>query len=50
VPEGTATIEAEVKTVGFTDESGKKNELYWSNPDLTPEARPKSSGKPKAKK
>lgn len=50
VPEGTATIEAEVKTVGFTDESGKKNELYWSNPDLAPEARPKSSGKPKAKK
>ena len=41
VPEGTVTIEAEVKTVGFADEEGKKNEYYWSNPDLVPDARPK---------
>jgi len=55
VPEGTASIEAEVKTVGFADEAGKRNEFYWSNPDLVPDERPKSggkpsSGKPKAKK
>lgn len=47
VPEGTAAIEAEVKTVGFTDESGKKNEFYWSNPDLAPDVRPKHAGKAK---
>jgi hypothetical protein len=47
VPEGTATIEAEVKTVGFADESGRKNEFYWSNPDLTPEQRPKGGVKTK---
>lgn len=41
VPEGTASIEAEVKTVGFADEAGKKNEFYWSNPDLAPDLRPK---------
>ena len=46
VPEGTASIEAEVKTVGFADEAGKRNEFYWSNPDLVPDERPKSSGKP----
>jgi hypothetical protein len=50
VPEGTATIEAEVKTVGFADEAGKKNEFYWSNPSLVPEQRPKGGIKPKAKK
>ena len=51
VPEGTATIEAEIKTVGFADEEGKKNEFYWSNPDLVPEQRPKGGLKPaKAKK
>jgi len=49
VPEGTAAIEAEVKTVGFTDEDGKKNEFYWSNPDLIPNERPKGGKKPKAK-
>jgi hypothetical protein len=49
VPEGTESIEAEVKTVGFADEEGKKNEFYWSNPDLVPDERPKSSGKAKAK-
>ena len=50
VPAGTATIEAELKTVGFADESGKKNEFYWSNPDLVPDARPKGGLKSKAKK
>jgi hypothetical protein len=40
VPEGTKTIEAEVKTVGFSDESGTKNEFYWSNMDLVPDERP----------
>jgi hypothetical protein len=50
VPEGTVTIEGEVKTVGFADESGKKNEFYWSNPDLAPDERPKSSAKAKPKK
>ena len=43
-------IEAEVKTVGFADESGKKNEFYWSNPDLAPDVRPKLAGKAKSKK
>ncbi len=50
VPEGTVSIEAEVKTVGFADETGKKNEFYWSNPDLVPNERTKSSGKAKPKK
>lgn len=49
VPEGTATIEAEVKTVGFADESGNQNEFYWSNPDLVPDERPKSGSKAKKK-
>jgi len=50
VPEGTASIEAEVKTVGFADEEGKRNEFYWSNPDLVPDERPKSGGKPASSK
>jgi len=51
VPEGAVTIEAEVKTVGFADEEGKKNEYYWSNPDLVPDERPKGGIKAaKAKK
>lgn len=50
VPEGTDAIEAEVKTVGFADEEGKKNEFYWSNPDLAPNERPKSKAKAKGKK
>ena len=45
VPEGTATIEAEIKTVGFADEAGKVNEFYWSNPDLVPDERPKGGVK-----
>ena len=49
VPEGTVSIEGEVKTVGFADEAGKTNEFFWSNPDLAPEERPKSDGKAKAK-
>jgi len=50
VPEGTATIQAEVKTVGFTDDAGRESIFYWSNPDLAPEKRPKNNLKPKAKK
>lgn len=50
VPEGTVSIEGEVKTVGFADETGKTNEFYWSNPDLAPAERPKGAGKAKAKK
>jgi hypothetical protein len=50
VPEGTATIEAEVKTVGFADEAGHKSEFYWSNPDLVPDVRPKGGIKTKSKK
>ena len=50
VPEGAVTIEAEVKTVGFADEAGKKSEFYWSNPDLAPDERPKGGLKVKAKK
>jgi len=50
VPEGTAAIEAEIKTVGFADESGEKNEYYWSNLDLVPDERPKGGIKVKGKK
>jgi len=45
VPEGAAAIEAEMQMVGFADASGKKNDFYWKNPDLTPEARPKGGVK-----
>jgi hypothetical protein len=45
VPEGTAAIQAEVKTVGFTDDAGKESLFYWSNPDLAPEKRPKAKAK-----
>jgi hypothetical protein len=48
IPEGTASIEAEVKTVGFSDEAGRESEYYWSNPDLVPAKRPKI-GKPAKK-
>jgi hypothetical protein len=50
VPAGSVTIEAEVKTVGFADEAGRKNEFYWSNPDLVPDERPKGGLKAKSKK
>ncbi len=49
IPEGTDAIEAEIKTVGFADESGTKNEFYWQNPELTPDERPKGGIKAKAK-
>jgi hypothetical protein len=49
VPEGTAAIEAEVKTVGFADEAGTQNEFYWSNTDLIPDERPKGGIKSKSK-
>lgn len=45
VPEGTTAIEGEMVTVGFADESEKKSELYWSNKDLAPDARPKGGVK-----
>lgn len=41
VPEAATVIEAEMQMVGFADASGKKNEFYWRNNDLTPDARPK---------
>jgi len=50
VPEGTASIQAEVKSVGFTDDVGKESIFYWSNPDLAPEKRAKSDPKAKPKK
>jgi|SRR6185503_11894773 len=50
VPEGTKAIEAEMKMVGFADESGTKNEYYWSNLDLIPDERPKGGLKPKSAK
>lgn len=40
VPEGTQKIEAEARMVGFADESGKENEFFWKNADLTPDERP----------
>jgi hypothetical protein len=45
VPEGTATIEAEMQMVGFADASGKKIDFYWRNNDLVPDARPKGGVK-----
>jgi len=50
VPEGTKTIEAEAKGVAFTDASGEKNDLYWSNLDLVPDERPMGGVKVKPKK
>ncbi|MEA2748152.1 MAG: hypothetical protein QOI41_2295 [Myxococcales bacterium] len=45
VPDGTAAIEAELQTVGFSDASEKKVDFYWSNKDLTPDARKKGGVK-----
>jgi hypothetical protein len=45
IPDGTATIEAEMQTVGFADASGKKVDFYWRNNDLAPDARPKGGAK-----
>lgn len=50
IPEGTAAIQAEVKTVGFTDDAGRESIFYWSNPDLAPEKRAKLDPKAKPKK
>src|SRR5262245_47217208 len=50
VPEGTKTIEAEMKTVGFADSSGEKNDYYWQNMDLIPDERPKGGLKAKTAK
>jgi len=50
IPEGTETIEAEVRTVGFADEAGTQSEYYWSNPGLIPDERPKGGIKSKSKK
>lgn len=49
VPEGTAAIQAEVKTVGFSDEAGRESVFYWSNPELAPNTRPKNGLKAKPK-
>ena len=40
VPAGATTIEGEIQTVGFTDDTGK-SDTYWRNDDLAPEDRPK---------
>ena len=45
VPEGTAAIEAELQTVGFSDASEKKVDFYWTNKDLVPDARKKGGVK-----
>lgn len=45
IPDGTATIEAEMQTVGFADSTEKKIDFYWRNPDLSPAARPKGGPK-----
>jgi hypothetical protein len=45
VPDGTATIEAEMPMVGFADASEKKTEYYWRNAELAPETRKKGGGK-----
>ena len=43
VPEGTASIEAEMQTVGFADATEKKADFYWRNGDLTPDVRKKGA-------
>jgi hypothetical protein len=45
LPEGTATIEAEISMVGFADSTEKKSEFYWKNDDLTPDTRKKGGVK-----
>lgn len=45
VPEGTAAIEAEMVSVGFSDSTEKKSEFYWTNPELSPDTRKKGGGK-----
>jgi hypothetical protein len=41
VPEGTAAIEAELKTVGFTAKEGNRSDTFWQNADLVPAERSK---------
>ena len=45
VPDGTATIEAEMQMVGYGDTTEKKIDFYWRNNDLAPDARPKGGVK-----
>jgi hypothetical protein len=45
VPDGTAAIEAEVQTLGFSDASEKKVDFYWRNNDLVVDARKKGGVK-----
>jgi hypothetical protein len=45
VPDGTATVEAEMQMVGFADASGKKIDFYWRNNDLAPDTRAKGGVK-----
>jgi hypothetical protein len=45
IPDGAATVEAEMQMVGFADASGKKVDFYWRNMDLTPDVRPKGGVK-----
>ena len=45
VPEGTATVEAEIPVVGFSDPTGNKVDFYWRNSELVPDARPKGGVK-----
>jgi hypothetical protein len=45
VPEGTAAIEAELQSVGFSDTTEKKVDFYWTNKDLVPDARKKGGVK-----
>jgi hypothetical protein len=40
VPKGAKDIEGEIQTVAFTDDAGK-NDTFWRNDDLAPDARPK---------
>jgi len=45
VPDGTATVEAEMQMVGYADATGKKIDFYWRNTDLTPDVRHKGGVK-----
>ena len=45
VPAGATAIEAEMQWVGFSDASEKKVDVYWRNPDLTPDVRKKGGVK-----
>lgn len=45
IPDGMVSMEAEAVVVGFADAAIKKNEFYWKNADLAPEARPKGGVK-----